>query len=369
MIERTRIAMINITKNYIQSEKNLKYYALNLKKSNNDKKELEMIIERSPIFIFKMRMDINWTMLFMSSNISQLGYKFEDFKNGKKSYFDLIHMDDVTKLYKKISSHFYLNDSYFIDEYRIITNNGDIRWVESRIYFNKKDEKYTDLQGISLDITERKIVEQKLRISEELQKKEIHHRIKNNLQVISTLLYLESSKFKNKNVKKAFENSQSRIKSMALIHEELYRSDNIDSQKINFKRYIFKLTDSLFQTYKITTKKINLKLEIDEIYLLMDIAIPLGTIINELVTNSLKYAFINEDMNNETIWIKLKKNKGTIYLIIGDNGISMKKIPNTDNISSLGLQLVYALVDQINGSIKAKIRNKLEYKIIFQIDK
>ena len=167
-------------------------------------------------------------------------------------------------------------------------------------------------KGIIQDITERKKAEEALANLETARKKEIHHRIKNNLQVISSLLDLQAEKFKNREsikdseIMEAFRESQERVASIALIHEELHEGRGTDT--LNFSPYLERLVKNLFQTYRLGNTNISLNMNLEEnIFLDMDTAVPLGIIINELVSNSLKYAF--PDKNNGEIQIKLYREK------------------------------------------------------------
>ena len=166
------------------------------------------------------------------------------------------------------------------------------------------------MRGTVQDITERKKAEEALANIEIARKKEIHHRIKNNLQVISSLLDLQAEKFKNREdikdseVLEAFRESQDRVISMALIHEELYKGGGIDT--LNFSPYIEELAENLFLTYRLGNTDISLNMDLEEnIFFDMDTAVPLGIIVNELVSNSLKHAFTGRDKGE--IRIKLRR--------------------------------------------------------------
>lgn len=222
------------------------------------------------------------------------------------------------------------------------------------------------------DLTEQKKNEEMLANIETARKKEIHHRIKNNLQVISSLLDLQAEKFNNRGCVKdseileAFRVSQDRVISMALIHEELHEGGEIDT--LNFSPYLERLVKNLFHTYTLGDSSISLNLDLEEnVFFDMDTAVPLGLIVNELVSNSLKYAF--PDRNNGEIQIKLfskeagdKLNneeelteKGSRYtLIVSDNGTGIPKDLDFKNPETLGLQLVSILVDQLDGEIELK---------------
>lgn len=235
--------------------------------------------------------------------------------------------------------------------------------------------------GVMLDITERKRAEQALLKTEEIRKKEIHHRIKNNLQVISSLLSLQAEHFSDKKVRESFQDSQSRVISMSLIHEELYKTGEIgDFETFDFKAYLQKLANELFRSYLVGNQDIHLKLDIERVFLGMDTGIPLGIIINELVSNSLKHAFPTGRKGE--IQIKLHKiesdkirdkDKSTdrsetseFLLVVSDNGVGLSKKIDFKHTSSLGLQLVNILVDQIEGSIELVRGAGTEFRIKFR---
>ncbi len=171
--------------------------------------------------------------------------------------------------------------------------------------------KLVAISSIARDITERIKAEELLAKAEDARKKEIHHRIKNNLQVISSLLDLQAEKFRDKKVLEAFRESQNRVLSMSLIHEELYKGGGTDT--LDFSDYLQRLAENLFQTYSLSSKNICLYVDLEEnAFFNMDTAVPLGIIVNELISNSLKHAFTEdeageiriqlsrEEMSNET---------------------------------------------------------------------
>ncbi|WP_342303773.1 histidine kinase dimerization/phosphoacceptor domain -containing protein [Methanolobus sp. ZRKC5] len=197
---------------------------------------------------------------------------------------------------------------------------------------------------------------------EEIRKKEIHHRIKNNLQVISSLLDLESDKFKDEEVIEAFKESQNRVVSMALVHEELYRSQDMES--IDFSDYLMKLVNELSYSYAVNKEYIKIKMNVDPTFLDMDTAIPLGMIVNELVSNSFKHAFKQE--KEREIYVNLSLEDRKLTLIVGDNGTGFPENINFKETDSLGLQLVTTLTSQIDGIIELDRSKGTEFRIILK---
>lgn len=204
---------------------------------------------------------------------------------------------------------------------------------------------------ISRDITHIKETEERLRKSlgeKEILLKEIHHRVKNNLQVISSILKLQSAYVKDEKIAEVLKECRNRISSMAFIHANLYMTK--DFTNINFAEYAGNLAGNLQQSYTGGDKKFLLKMDIPEVFLHIDQAIPCGLIINELLSNSLKYAFQNRKRG--TLGISAKVKKENIILAIWDDGAGFPKTVNYRETESLGLQLVISLVDQLNGKIK-----------------
>ncbi|WP_410509123.1 histidine kinase dimerization/phosphoacceptor domain -containing protein [Methanosarcina hadiensis] len=242
--------------------------------------------------------------------------------------------------------------------------------------------------GTVTDITEKKEAEETLAKIEEVRKKEIHHRIKNNLQIVSSLLDLQAEKFAEDNicdtlkVLKAFKDSQNRVISMALIHEELYESK--DMSTLNFAAYLKKLTKELFRCYNVDSSGTFLDLEIEEkVFLEMDTVVPLGILVNELISNSLKHAFpsVNEgkiqvklyrEMDGERNTEAESKNRdisGTHFtLIVSDNGVGVPEDLDLENPETLGMQLITALVDQLDGELEVNRDCGTEFCIKFAIE-
>lgn len=201
------------------------------------------------------------------------------------------------------------------------------------------------------DISDRKKSMEQIRRSLEEKEtllKEIHHRVKNNLQIISSLLRMQSRRPLDESTLILFQESQNRVQSMALIHEQLYQSP--DLSQIDFGDYIRSLTDNLFRCYGVSQKAISLNIETNGLKLSLDTAIPCGLIINELVSNSLKYAFPKNQCGK--ISISLEKNvDNTVTLRVSDSGIGIPESIDWQNTNSLGLRIVHNLTRQLKGKI------------------
>ena len=215
------------------------------------------------------------------------------------------------------------------------------------------------------DVTSRKQAEDQIKASlveKETLLQEIHHRVKNNLQVISSLLRLQSRQIRDQQALELFKESQNRVQAMALIHEKLYQSSNLAF--IDFQEYITSLVGNLCRSYDIYRHAITFKVNVNQVSLAIDTAIPCGLIINELVTNSLKYAF--PDNRDGEISISLESmHSGQFVLTISDNGVGLPENLDFRNTSSLGLQLVCRLCKQLEGRIELNQNQGTEFKITF----
>ncbi len=223
------------------------------------------------------------------------------------------------------------------------------------------------IETISSTIVEtimRKRAEQRLQNAlkdKEMLVKEIHHRTKNNLMIMASLLNLTSAEIEDEDVKEIFNQTQTRAKSMALIHEKLYRSDNY--KEINFGEYIRHMVHDLFKSFLKDPENIQLILELEDLELDINTAIPLGLILNELLTNSLKYAFPHGEKGN--IFIKFYKSDNNYVLIVADDGIGLPEELDINQTDTLGLQLVKNLIGQIEGDIIINIEEGTMMTIIF----
>jgi two-component sensor histidine kinase len=255
-------------------------------------------------------------------------------------------------------------NGYAMHESILITKNGPIIPVEIATHSFKLQGKKVVL-AISRDITERKRAEEEIKASlkeKELLLREIHHRVKNNLQIINSLLSLQTRYIKDDETLNIFKESQNRVRSMAIIHEKLYKSSSL--VEIDFAEYIKDLSNNLFYTYKVNPYTIKLNMDIDNIHFDIETAIPCGLIINELLSNCLKHAF--NGLNKGKINIKLNQIGEEFTLSVSDNGIGLHDNFNFRNTSSLGLLLVNNLVKQLDGVIELDRSEGTNFKIYFK---
>jgi PAS domain S-box-containing protein len=250
-------------------------------------------------------------------------------------------------------------------EHVIVRADGEKRVIVVRNGIEKDEYGNTiKILGVNQDITELKKAQNEINKTlkeKEMLLKEIHHRVKNNLMVISSLLNLQSKYIHDEKALDIFRESQNRAKSMALIHERLYRST--DLKRIDFGDYIQTLSNDLYHTYMPEEGRIDLNMDLENLMVDINTTVPLGLIVNELITNSMKHAFKNGEGEINIIFHK----KGDEFtLIIGDNGVGLPADIDFKNTETLGLQLVNNLTTQIDGIIELDRSQGTRFKITFK---
>ncbi|OPX58313.1 MAG: nitrate/nitrite sensor protein NarQ [Methanobacterium sp. PtaB.Bin024] len=230
-------------------------------------------------------------------------------------------------------------------------------------------EKTAELTSTNLEledeVKERKSAEEELKKSlgeKELLMKEIHHRVKNNLMVIYSLLNLQSRYIKDKETKDIFQESQRRARSMALIHELLYQSQQ--HNEVDFGSYIHTISTELFRNYSLNSEQVKLNLKTEDIMLDVNTAVPLGLIVNELVSNSMKHAFPDE--REGEIDIRFFKEDDNYVLVVKDDGVGMPPDLDINTTETLGLQVVDSLITQIHGDLKLIREGGTTFQISFR---
>jgi len=311
--------------------------------------------------------DISSGDVFFSDNYyKMLGYNPGEFPANYYSWRLLVHPDDIDSLEKQLQKSVKSGIGFEID-LRIKTKSGKWLDVSTRGKEIEKDStgNPTRIVGTLRDRTDRVNAEKNIKESleeKEMLLKEIHHRVKNNLMIISSLLNLQSSYIKDKASQDVFKESQNRAQSMALIHEKLYQSTDLKS--IDFGEYISTLATKLFHTYNADPRLIKLKINAENILLDINTAIPLGLIVNELITNSLKYAF--PDKKPGKINVDFHPTDHHYEFTVKDNGIGFPKDIDFQKTDSLGMLIVNSLTDQIDGDIELDRNNGTEFKITFK---
>ncbi len=453
-------------------------------------KQANLIVENSPVVLFRWLAAPGWPVEMVSRNVTQFGYTPEDFLSGALPFASIIHPDDLERVAAEVTEHCGSGDDQFEQEYRIITRAGAIRWLYDRTVVERDAAgEITHFQGIVIDVSEWKRAEEAISESEEKFRtlaetsptpiiliqgeqiiyaneavvqftgytreelsemkfwefvhddfrdlvrergiarergepvprrydhkivtkggeerwavvsgsamkyqgkpariitlldfteakqsqermksalaekeallKEVHHRVKNNLQIISSLLDFQSESIKDEGSLKAFRESQDRITAMALIHEKLYGSRDFSS--IDFGRYIEDISRHLFNSYIIDTDRISLGIDAGDVFLEIDKAIPCGLIMNELISNALKHAFPEDRKGEITVRLR-RQDDGLVWITVADNGKGFPPGMDFRHTQTLGLQLVNMLVRQLRGTIEFQVDNGLEVRVCF----
>jgi PAS domain S-box-containing protein len=332
----------------------------------NSEEKYRMIFENASLGI--MTADIRGNILEINPVLLQmLGSKsVQDTKNINVLSFPPMVMAGLVEKFVKCIE---------IGEPIISEHTYTSKWgksLETRIYtkpIKTSRGKITGFQTIIEDITEQKKSERQIRAAlneKEVLIREIHHRVKNNMQIIISLINMQMQDSKDSTMIQKFRELQQRVRSMSIIHEDLYMSD--DLSRINFDTYLERLTNHLFQVYP---HRANLKMNfnVNNILLGIDTAIPCGLIVNELLSNSFKYAFPNANISGKhcEVYIEFTSEKDHYLLVVGDNGVGLP--PNVEEIKSksLGLLLVEILVTQLKGTLK--IVNKKGVRFEIEIEK
>jgi PAS domain S-box-containing protein len=277
---------------------------------------------------------------------------------------DFVHPDYREAIRARMDFVMTTGTSVPLKEIKIMRRDGlnvDVEATAGVSYYRGKKV----IQEIQRDITERKRAEEKIRASlkeKEVLLKEIHHRVKNNLQIVSSLLYLQASKTEHPGAVSALKESRARVRSMALIHERLYQSPNLAS--VDMGQYTRDLVSDLSQSHRTEESSVQLTVDVGDISLGITEAIPCGLIINELVSNALKHAFPKGTGGEVTICI-LKGGTNRTTLTVKDNGVGFPEHVDLRDPPSLGLTLVKSLVEQLSGTIELDRRGGARITITF----
>ncbi|MCL4294917.1 MAG: PAS domain-containing protein [Anaerolineae bacterium] len=326
-----------------------------------------LLVEQMPAVTYIAKLDDTGSSVYVSPQIKNLlGYSAEEWMADPNLWFNLVHPDDRDLIIRE-SQAALTTDQAYRAEYRMFNREGQVVWIQDQTVVLPDEAGQAGLtQGMLFDVTARKRAEEQLKTSlheKEILLKEIHHRVKNNMQVISSLLNLQSNYVSDSQALEIFQESQNRVRSMALIHEKLYSSKNL--AEIDLGEYVNDLVTYLFRSYKAHGKGITLKVQAEDVHLGIDAAVPCGLIINELISNALKHAFPNNYPGE--ILVELQKDQQQISLCVSDNGIGFPTDLDFQNTNSLGLQLVNTLVGQLDGTIELQNGSGTIFKINFAV--
>ncbi|MFH0728752.1 MAG: histidine kinase dimerization/phosphoacceptor domain -containing protein [Pseudomonadota bacterium] len=283
-----------------------------------------------------------------------------------ESFMGAVHPDD--RQYVDTQWQAGLRGEPYDIEHRLVVG-GQVKWVREKAYL-ELDGAGIVLGGfgITQDLTQQKQAEEQIRASlmeKEAMLREIHHRVKNNLQVISSLVSLQADTLTDDRIREEFNTVCDRIRSMAMIHEKLYQTENL--ARLNFAEYAASLLQYLWNVYDVLAEKVRLNLELSPVALSIEKAIPCGLILNELASNVLKHAFPHNSGGEVTVGLDYDTITGTAHLRVSDNGVGLPAGQDWRQSISLGLRLVEILAGQLCGTVETGTGPGTEFRITFSL--
>ncbi len=295
--------------------------------------------------------------IFLSDRYYTLnGYEPNELPPTFEEWLNQVHPDDRDGALNMVLEHVQGRSESYYAEYRMRTKQGGWIWISDRGRVMERDGEGNPVRfaGAHLDITRRREAEERLKeslLEKEVLLRETHHRVKNNFQIIMSLLSLQASGLRERSLHAPLEEAKNRIRSMALIHEKLYQSGEM--ARIDFGSYLRAISCDLRRVYSGEASAAELSVECQDLFLEIDQAIPCGLIVNELLTNCFKYAFPAGWGNKGLIRVSLAEDgDGMVTLVVSDNGIGIPDTAGIELPATLGLNLVSMLVRQLNGNIE-----------------
>ncbi len=330
------------------------------------------LAENAPDIIYRYRLAPAPGFDYISPAVTtMIGYTPEEHYADPELGFKLVHPDDRPKLEHFLKKERDLTAPVVL---RWLGRDGSLVWTEHRIVLvYDKSGSPVALEGIARDITDRVAAEEQLKTSlreKEILLREIHHRVKNNLQAVSNLLYLQSSYITDEKIRDMFQDTLRRIKSIALIHEKLYQAPGL--VRIDLKEYLGSLVEHLALSSGIEREQVTVNIDVADITLDVDTAIPVGVVINELVSNAFKHAF-PADLGRPAGWQGEVRVAGwlsperELILTVSDNGIGLPPGLDVDQVNSLGLKLVSMLVGYMRGRVELANQAGATFRLTFPL--
>jgi PAS domain S-box-containing protein len=349
-----------------------------LGKQQRMEKIFRNLIEQIPAVTFTASLDANGQELYVSPQIEVLlGFSPQEWLSDPIRWFHHIYPEDRNRMALEFARTCF-SGTAFQGDFRVLTRDNCILWIHCEARMVRDEKGYPlFLHGVGFDITQTKTVEDKLRAAlqeKEVLIKEIHHRVKNNLQITSSLLQLQASKIRDPQALSMFKESDERVRAIALVHEKLYQSR--DLVRLDFGEYIKDLSAHLAKAYNLNKSRVNLRVDIAPVHLRIDQAVPCALIVNELVSNSIKHGFPSQKIGEILISFgSVEQNsegsspaaKQTIYeLNVQDTGCGFPRGFDWKTVKTLGLQLVRNLTSQLGGTITFQNKSPgTNFSIIF----
>lgn len=323
------------------------------------------LVDTSPDIIWEI--DLSGKIRYINPIVTTVtGYTPEELAGRRIT--DLVPEHEQARIVSEVLAYRSVEGSLAPLEVPLLHQDGRHMVIEIRpSKITDPDGTVTGFRGVARDVTEMRAMQDEIAASlkeKEILLKEIHHRVKNNMQVISSLLSLQAKMVKDEKSRAAIMESQTRVMSIALVHERLYQSKSL--ARIDYGEYVQKMAETLFNSYNVRPDRVALDIDITDIILPISKAIPVSLIINELLSNSLKYAFLDD--RKGTVGIIFKKEGDRHFLTVWDDGAGLPEGYQWDKAETLGLQLVVSLVGQLAGTIAFTGKKGTRFDIEFTID-
>jgi|GEM_PF-2737939 len=331
----------------------------------DSEEKFRLLAEKVPGVIYLCNNDEHWSMLYLNDEVENLtGYPKNMFLDNTLSFADLYHPDDKESVYDTVEKAINMKEPFHL-LYRIKHKDGSWRQIEEKGIGIYKNDRVEMIEGFLSDITAHKQAEeaiQKQLFEKETLLKEVHHRIKNNIGAIESLLSLKSKTIQNLEARSALQESIGRVRSMGVLYEKLLISGEFKDTSV--KKYTENLIDTILELYP-DREHISIHKNIDDFYLGTKKIFPLGIIINELLTNSMKYAF--NEQQSCMLHVSLTKNARYAILSIQDNGRGFPEGFDFNQSKGFGLMLVKIMSEQLSGDLSVENKDGTHIVLKFEI--